>query len=176
MLWDQDDTLAAGVLTGAGDRFSVGADIQGFLKQGVPVAGGRGFAGMAERPSFKPLIAAVEGLAVGGGFEMALACDLIVAAEGSKFGLPEAKVGLAAAGGGLLKLKRIPSQMAFELNLLGDLVAAERLLAIGPLESSGSPRPVACRGHRDGATHRGERSTGNRGHKEGSFAIAQLAI
>jgi enoyl-CoA hydratase len=128
---DQDEGLSVGVLSAAGERFSVGADIQGFLKNGVPRAGGRGFAGIAERPSTKPLIAAVEGVAVGGGFEMALACDLIVAAEGSKFGLPEVKVGLAAAGGGLLRLRRIPSQIAFELNFLGDTVSAERLHSVG---------------------------------------------
>jgi enoyl-CoA hydratase len=143
---DKDDGLRVGVITAAGERFCCGADIQGFLENGVPRAGGRGFAGIAERPSTKPLIAAVEGFAVGGGFEMVLACDLIVAAEGTKFGLPEAKAGVAAAGGGLLRLRRVPVQLAMELNLLGDTLPAERLYGVGLINRvvpKGQARTVA---------------------------------
>ncbi|API58646.1 enoyl-CoA hydratase [Tardibacter chloracetimidivorans] len=136
---DNDDTLAVGILTGAGGRFSAGADVKGFLVDGVPRAGGRGFAGIVEKPSRKPLIAAIEGLAIGGGFEMALACDLIVAAAGAKIGLPETKVGLAAAGGGLLNLSRAPVQLAMELNLIGDPLPAERLHAVGIVNRIAEP-------------------------------------
>lgn len=128
---DGDPALSVGIITARGPRFCAGADVDGFLKEGVPRAGGRGSAGIAQRPSTKPLIAAIEGLAIGGGFEIALSCDLIVAAEGAKFGLPEVKMGLAAAGGGLLYLSRLPAQIALELNLVGDPIPAERLHELG---------------------------------------------
>ena len=88
------------VLTGAGGTFSAGMDLKGFLAGDVPVAAGRGFGGIAERPPVKPIIAAIEGYALAGGFELALACDLIVASEEAKFGLPEVRRGLAAGAGG----------------------------------------------------------------------------
>ena len=81
---------------------------------------GRGFAGIVERPPDKPLVAAVEGYAVAGGFEIALACDVIVAARDATFGLPEVKRGLVAAGGGLLRLPdRVPHGLAVEWALTG---------------------------------------------------------
>ena len=92
-----------------------------------PPRAGRGFAGIVERPPAKPLIAAVEGYALAGGFEIVLACDMIVAAEDAKFGLPEVKRGLVAAGGGLMRLpQRVPYHLAMEWSLTGDLVPATR--------------------------------------------------
>lgn len=93
---------------------------------------GRGFAGIAERSSRKPVIAAVEGYALAGGFEIVLACDLVVAARGATFGLPEVRRGLVAGGGGLLRLPhRIPYHVAMELSLLGSNVPAPRLSELG---------------------------------------------
>src|SRR6476469_11208399 len=88
---DADDDLAVGVLTGAGKGFSAGMDLKAFVTGERPWVGDPGFAGIVQRASRKPLIAAVEGFAVAGGFEIALACDLIVAAQGAKFGIPEVK-------------------------------------------------------------------------------------
>ena len=97
------------ILTGAGGTFSAGMDLKGFLSGDSPVVAGRGFGGITERPPAKPMIAAVEGYALAGGFELALSCDLIVASETAKFGLPEVRRGLAAAAGGLLRLpRRVP--------------------------------------------------------------------
>src|SRR5580700_6244260 len=94
------------VLTGAGGAFCAGMDLKGFLAGDAPVVEGRGFGGIVEQPPAKPVIAAVEGYALAGGFELALACDLVVASETAKFGLPEVRRGLAAAAGGLLRLPR----------------------------------------------------------------------
>jgi enoyl-CoA hydratase len=106
------------VLTGAGGTFSAGMDLKGFLTGDSPLAEGRGFGGIVERPPAKPIIAAVEGYALAGGFELALACDLIVASSEAKFGLPEVKRGLVAGAGGLLRLpQRIPYHAAMELAL-----------------------------------------------------------
>jgi enoyl-CoA hydratase len=104
---DSDDGLRVGILTGAGKGFSAGMDPKAFLNGDAPVVEGRGFAGFAEAPPRKPLIAAVEGFAVAGGLEIALACDLIVAARDAKLGLPEVKRSLVAAGGGLLRLAQL---------------------------------------------------------------------
>ena len=105
------DDLRVGVLTGAGGTFCSGMDLKGFLTGDSPVVGDRGFAGLTNKPPRKPLIAAVEGWAVAGGFEMVLACDLVVAAETAKFGVPEVKRGLVAgAGAALLLPKRIPGR------------------------------------------------------------------
>jgi enoyl-CoA hydratase len=120
------------VLTGAGGTFSAGMDLKGFLAGDSPLADGRGFGGIAERPPVKPVIAAVEGYALAGGFELALACDLIVASEAARFGLPEVRRGLVAGAGGLLRLpRRIPYHLAMEIALTGEHYPAERLHAAG---------------------------------------------
>jgi enoyl-CoA hydratase len=120
------------VLTGAGGTFSAGMDLKGFLTGDSPLAEGRGFGGIVERPPAKPIIAAVEGYALAGGFELALACDLIVASSEAKFGLPEVKRGLVAGAGGLLRLpQRIPYHAAMEVALSGDHYPASRLAELG---------------------------------------------
>jgi enoyl-CoA hydratase len=124
---DGDDGLAVGVVTGAGKGFSSGMDLKAFVAGESPYFGDRGFAGIVQRPPEKPLIAAVEGFAVAGGCEIALACDLIVAARGARFGIPEVKRSLVAAAGALLRLPgRIPAGVAMELALTGDPIDAER--------------------------------------------------
>ncbi len=129
---DSRADLRVGILTGAGGIFSSGMDLKAYLHGEIPVIDGRGFAGLVERPPEKPLIAAVEGHAVAGGFELALACDLIVAAEDARFGLPEVKRGLIAAGGGLLRLPRqMPYRRALEMALTGDTITAGEALAFG---------------------------------------------
>lgn len=118
--FDRSDELSVAVLTGAGATFCAGMDLKGFARGERPVVAGRGFAGLVQRPPRKPLIAAVEGYALAGGFEIALACDLIVAANDATFGLPEVRRGLTAAAGGLLRLsRRIPYHLAMELVLTG---------------------------------------------------------
>lgn len=120
------------VLTGAGGTFSAGMDLKGFLTGDSPIVEGRGFGGIVERSPAKPIIAAVEGYALAGGFELALACDLIVASSEAKFGLPEVKRGLVAGAGGLLRLpRRIPYHAAMELALSGDHYPASRLAELG---------------------------------------------
>ena len=122
---DADPTLSVGVLTGAGGIFSAGMDLKGFAQGQIPTLAGRGFGGITRAEVRKPLIAAVEGWALGGGFEMALACDLIIAAEDAKFGFPEVKWGLVPAEGGLLRLpKRIPYHVALRMMFTGEPLAA----------------------------------------------------
>ena len=129
---DDDDALSVGVLSGAGKGFSAGMDLKAFAAGEVPHAGDRGFAGIAQRASRKPLIAAIEGFAVAGGLEVALACDLIVAARGARLGVPEVKRSLVPAGGGLLRLPRVlPRNIAVELALTGDPISAERAHELG---------------------------------------------
>jgi enoyl-CoA hydratase len=129
---DETTDLSVGVLTGAGKGFSSGMDLKAFVTGERPYAGDRGFAGIVERPAVKPLIAAVEGFAVAGGLEIALACDLIVAARGARLGIPEVKRSLVAGGGGLLKLPRtLPRNLAMELALTGDPIQAERGYELG---------------------------------------------
>jgi len=124
---DARSDLTAGVVTGAGGTFCAGMDLKAFLAGERPSIPIRGFAGIVERPSDKPLIAAVEGYALAGGFEIALACDIIVAANNARFGFPEVKRGLVAAGGGLMRLpQRVPYHLAMEWALTGDMVEAEQ--------------------------------------------------
>jgi enoyl-CoA hydratase len=131
-LVDGDDGLSIGVLTGAGGFFCAGMDLGAFAQGDVPFDPERGFGGIAQRGPKKPLIAAIEGFAVAGGMELALACDLIVAAKGAKMGIPEAKRSLVAAGGGLLRLpKRMPYHVVMELALTGDPMPAERFAEFG---------------------------------------------
>jgi enoyl-CoA hydratase len=122
---DADAALRVAVLTGAGGTFSAGLDLKAFLRGEPREVGRRGFAGFTEAPPRKPLVAAVEGYALAGGCEMALACDLIVAADDATFGLPEVKRGLIAGSGGLLHLPRlIPPRIAMEHALTGDNLSA----------------------------------------------------
>ncbi|WP_163807853.1 crotonase/enoyl-CoA hydratase family protein [Mycolicibacterium anyangense] len=128
---DDDPGLSVGIVTGAGGTFCAGMDLKAFVRGENVVAEGRGL-GFTERPPVKPLIAAVEGYALAGGTELALATDLIVAANNSAFGIPEVKRGLVAGGGGLLRLpQRIPYQIAMELALTGDNLPAERAHELG---------------------------------------------
>jgi enoyl-CoA hydratase len=137
---DGDDALRVGVLTGAGGTFCAGMDLKAFVTGGRPFVGDRGFAGIVRRPPEKPLIAAVEGWAVAGGFEIALACDLIVAARDARFGIPEVKRGLVAAAGALIRLpRRIPYHLAVELALTGDPIGAERAHAMGLVSRLAEP-------------------------------------
>jgi len=129
---DGDDELSVGVLTGAGKGFSAGMDLKAFVAGESAWVEGRGFAGIVQGPPRKPLIAAIEGFAVAGGLEVALSCDLIVAASGAKLGVPEVKRSLVAAGGALLRLpRRIPYHVAMELALTGDPITAERGYELG---------------------------------------------
>jgi enoyl-CoA hydratase len=124
------------ILTGAGGYFSSGMDLKGFLTGDLPNVPGRGFGGLVERPPVKPVIAAVEGYALAGGFELALSCDLIVASEEARFGLPEVARGLVAAAGGLLRLpRRIPYHLAMEIALTGEHFAAPILREAGLINS-----------------------------------------
>jgi enoyl-CoA hydratase len=129
---DADDDLSVGIITGAGGFFCAGMDLGAFVKGESPWVGDRGFAGIAQRASRKPLIAAIEGFAVAGGLEIALSCDLLVAAKGAKLGIPESKRSLVAAGGALLRLpRRMPYHVAMELALTGDPMPAERFHEFG---------------------------------------------
>ena len=129
---DRRDDQIVGIITGAGGTFSSGLDLKAFLAGERPTLEGRGFGGMTESPPRKPMIAAVEGYALGGGCEIVLACDLVVAAENAKFGIPEVKRGLVAAAGGLLRLpRRIPYAVAMELALTGDFLDARPAHAYG---------------------------------------------
>ncbi len=137
---DADDSLSLGVITGAGKGFCAGMDLKAFVAGESPHAGDRGFAGITRRAAAKPLIAAVEGFAVAGGLEVALACDLIVAARGAKLGIPEVKRSLVAAGGALLRLPRaLPRNIAIELALTGEPISAERGFELGLVNRLAEP-------------------------------------
>lgn len=123
---DADNGLRVGILTGRGGTFCAGMDLKAFLAGERPELEGRGFGGLTESAPRKPLIAAVEGFALAGGCELALACDLIVAAEDATFGLPEVTRGLVAGSGGLIRLpQRIPRAIALEFALTGDRLDAK---------------------------------------------------
>lgn len=129
---ESNSALRVAILTGAGGTFCSGMDLKAFVTGELPIVEGRGFAGLCEYTPAKPLIAAIEGYALAGGFELAISCDLVVAADDSKFGIPEVKRGLAAGAGGLVKLpKQIPSRIAKELALTGDFISAHRAFDLG---------------------------------------------
>ncbi|MEZ0072955.1 enoyl-CoA hydratase [Planotetraspora sp. GP83] len=129
---DEREDVSVIVLTGAGGTFSAGMDLKGFLNGDIPVVEGRGLGGLTEAPPLKPLIAAIEGYALAGGFELALACDIVVASEEARFGLPEPKRGLVAGAGGIMRLpRRIPYHVAMEIALTGDHYPASRLYELG---------------------------------------------
>ena len=126
------DDLRVGVLTGAGGTFSSGMDLKAFLRGESPVIEGRGLCGLTQAPPRKPLVGAVEGWALAGGFELLLACDLVVAGQSARFGVPEVKRALVAgAGAALLLSRRIPQAYALEMLLTGDPVTADRGAQIG---------------------------------------------
>jgi len=137
---DERDDLTVGIITGAGGTFSSGMDLKAFLAgEDVSVAG-KGLAGLTLAPPNKPLIAAVEGWALAGGCEVALACDLIVAANDAKFGIPEVKRGLVAGAGGLIRLpRRIPAGIAMELALTGDPLPAADAHRLGLVNALTEP-------------------------------------
>ena len=137
---DGSDDVAVAVITGAGKGFSAGMDLKAFVA-GEPVTlGERGFAGIVRRPPRKPVIAAIEGFAMAGGLEMALACDLIVAARGARLGFPEVKRSLVARGGAILRLpQRVGHGAAMEMLLTGDPVDAERGHEIGLVDRLAEP-------------------------------------
>ena len=129
---DAEDDLRVGILTGAGGTFCSGMDLKGFLRGESPSVEGRGFGGVVQAPPAKPLIAAVEGYALAGGLELMIACDLVVANDKAKFGIPEAKRGLVAAAGGVMMLPdQIPERIAMELALTGDFIDAARAYELG---------------------------------------------
>ena len=129
---DSNDDIRVAILTGAGGTFCSGMDLKAFVSGETPTVEGRGFGGLTEKPPAKPLIAAVEGYALAGGLELMISCDLIVAADTAKFGIPEVKRGLAAAAGGLVRLPRqVPPRLAMELALTGDFVSAGRAAEMG---------------------------------------------
>jgi enoyl-CoA hydratase len=129
---DADADVWVAVLTGAGDKaFSAGMDLKAFAAGEVPFTA-HGFGGITRREFSKPLIAAVNGAALAGGFEIMMSCDLVVAADHARFGIPEATRGLVAGAGGLIRLpKRVPLTVALEMALTGDPIDAERAYDLG---------------------------------------------
>jgi enoyl-CoA hydratase len=144
---DGDPALSVGILTGAGGSFCAGMDLKAFARGELPVLSGRGFGGLTRAAISKPLIAAVEGWAVGGGFELALACDLIVAAEDARFGFPEVTRGLVASEGGLIRLPHsLPYHIAIGMLLTGDplqATVAKQFGLVNELTESGSALTAA---------------------------------
>lgn len=139
--FDADPGIAVGVLTGANNTFCAGMDLKAFAKTGQrPYVGDRGFAGICERPPAKPLIAAVEGYCLAGGFEIALSCDLIVAADSANFGLPEVKRGIVPGSGGMVRLpSRVPYHVAMEMVLTGGMYPAARMAELGLVSRLAEP-------------------------------------
>ncbi len=139
-LLDDSPDLRVGIITGAGGFFSAGQDLKAAARGEEALTERRGGFGIMMKPSTKPLIAAVEGPALAGGFELALSCDLIVASRESTFGLPEVKRSLLALGGGLIRLpQRLPYHFAMELLLLGEPVSAEQLMNFGLVNRIAEP-------------------------------------
>ena len=129
---DGGNDIRVGILTGAGGGFSAGMDLKALVRGEGSTVEGRGWAGITRKPPEKPLIAAIEGFALAGGLEIALSCDLIVAARDARLGIPEVKRGLVAAAGGLLRLpNRISYHAAMELALTGDPIDVERAYSLG---------------------------------------------
>ena len=150
---DARDDLRTGIITGAGGNFCSGMDLKGFLRGERPSVEGRGFGGLTRLSSRKPLIAAVEGYALAGGFELVLACDLVVAAEDAQFGVPEVKRGLVASEGGLLRLPRqLPYRIALELALTGDMFPAARAYHHGLVNRLVAPGQAVAEARRLGHT------------------------
>ena len=138
--FDGDDELRVGVLAGAGRGFSAGMDLKAFVAGGMPTIEGRGFAGIVEQSCRKPLIAAVEGFALAGGLEIALSCDIVVAARDARLGIPEVGVGLFAGAGALLRLPRhLPYGKAMEMALTAEPISAEEAHSFGMVTRLAEP-------------------------------------
>jgi enoyl-CoA hydratase len=129
---EADDDVWVVVLTAAGDKaFSAGMDLKAFAAGEVPFTE-NGFGGITNREFTKPLIAAANGSALAGGFEIMISCDMVVAADHAKFGIPEASRGLVAGAGGLIRLpKRVPLTVAYEMALTADPIDAARAYELG---------------------------------------------
>jgi enoyl-CoA hydratase len=154
---DERKELSIGILTGAGGTFCAGMDLKAFLRGEQVSLPGRGLAGLTQAPPKKPLIAAVEGYALAGGCELVLSCDLVVAAEDAKFGIPEVKRGLIAGAGGLIRLpRRIPRNLAMEYALTGDFFSAADAQRFGLANRVTAPGQAL-----DGALELAERITAN---------------
>ncbi|MGH9035760.1 MAG: crotonase/enoyl-CoA hydratase family protein [Acidimicrobiia bacterium] len=137
---DADPDLAVGIVTGAGKGFSAGMDLKAFASGQFPVAGDRGFAGIVVRGARKPLIAAIEGFALAGGLEIALACDIIVASREARLGIPEVGVGLFAGAGALWRLpRRVGLGQANLMALTGQPVNAEEASRLGLVDRLAEP-------------------------------------
>ena len=136
-----DDALRVAVITGAGEKaFCVGSDLKVRSAMGSDDMPPTGFGGITERfDLFKPVIAAVNGHAIGGGLEVVLACDLAIASSGAKFGLPETKIGLAAAGGLHRLARQIPLKHAMEIALTAELFPATKALDYGLINAVVEP-------------------------------------
>lgn len=138
--FEDDPDLRVAVLTGSSDYFCAGQDLASLSEQGLAITPRRGPFGIMRCPPAKPIIAAVEGKAFGGGFELALSCDLIVAARNAQFGLPEVKLGLLAAAGGLFRLpRRLPYHFAMEMILTGAPATAASLQSMGVISRISEP-------------------------------------
>lgn len=138
--FDADEDAQVAILTGAGGDFCTGMDLKAAARGQFPMAPNRGLLGMTRRPPRKPIIAAIEGNALAGGFELALACDMIVAAEDAVFGLPEVKRGLVAAAGGVMRLaRRLPRAVALQIALTGEPLDARRLYDLGLVNALTEP-------------------------------------
>jgi enoyl-CoA hydratase len=129
---ERDDDVWVVVLTGSGDKaFSAGMDLKAFAAGEFPITD-QGFGGITQRDFPKPIIAAANGAALAGGFEILISCDMVVAADHAKFGIPEASRGLVAGAGGLIRLpKRIPLAVAYEMALTADPIDAQRAYELG---------------------------------------------
>lgn len=164
---DSDDALSVGIITGAGGAFSAGMDLKAFLQGDFPTVSGRGFGGITERPPAKPLIAAVEGFALAGGFEIVLSCDLVTAASDAKFGIPEVRVGLLAGAGGLIRLpQRIPVNLAMECALTGVPVTADQAHDWGLVNRVTEPGQALAAAQELAATIAANSPLGVRGSKQ----------
>ena len=130
--FESDTNLRVAVITGSDSVFSSGADLKAIMKGELAQTEGRGGFGIMAKPPKKPIIAAIEGPALAGGFELALSCDLIVASEESVFGVPEVKRGLIAVGGACFRLtSRLPYHLAMEMILTGANQTAKKMYDLG---------------------------------------------
>ena len=159
---DADDDVRVGILTGAGGDFCAGMDLKAFAHSGLPAK----IDAILRNGCRKPLIAAIEGVAVGGGLELALIADLLVGSSTARFGSPEVKFGLFPGGGALLRLPRhLPQSLVVELALTGRLISAETAFEHGLLVRLSEPGAASGQRPRAGRRHR-RRGTARRGRRQ----------